>query len=159
MKGFRYFISCLFSIDYSGKALAGNSVSKTEFERAIYQSKVDVTHLRSEVHLLEKNEFSILKAEIFRLASEASKIPNKVGEESKRVASNVRVELYLDKARISDEQTRQELKIKEALSKIDSEVSQFKLGLETVQWDLFRTIFPLICAGGALFFSYLRFLK
>ena len=120
---------------------------------------MDVTHLRSEVSLLEKNEFSILKAEIGRLASGASKIPNRVGEESKRVASNVRIELSLDKARVRDEQTHQELKIKEAMSKIDSEVSQFKTGLETVQWELFRTLFPLLCAGGALFFSYLRFIK
>ena len=120
---------------------------------------MDVTHLRSEVSLLEKNEFSILKAEIGRLASGASKIPNRVGEESKRVASNVRIELSLDKARVRDEQTHQELKIKEAMSKIDSEVSQFKTGLETVQWELFRTLFPLLCSGGALFFSYLRVIK
>lgn len=91
-------------INESSSSLSRNSVSKAEFERAIYQSKVDVTHLRSEVSLLEKNEFNNLKVDVQRLASEAHKIPNRVHEESKRVASNVRIELSLDKARVRDEQ-------------------------------------------------------
>lgn len=125
----------------------------------MYQRQVDVTHLRNEVSMLEKNEFSILKSEIGRLKSEVGRIPLRIGEESRRVQSNVRLELSLDKARIRDEQSHQELKIKEAVSKIDSEISNFKAQMETIQWDLFRTLFPLICGGGALFFSYLRFIK
>jgi hypothetical protein len=99
------------------------------------------------VSLLEKNEFSILKAEIGRLANEAQKFPTRMAEESRRVQSNVRLELSLDKARIRDEQAHQELKIKEAISKIDSDVSNFKTQMEVIQWELFRTIFPLLCAG------------
>lgn len=125
----------------------------------MYVARVDLAHLKSEVSLLEKNEFSLLRADIGRLASEASKIPIKILEESRRVQSNVRLELTLDKGRIREEQNNQEMKIKEANSKIDTEVSNFKTQMESIQWELFRTLFPLFCAGGALFFSYLRFLK
>jgi hypothetical protein len=139
--------------------LQKQSVSKAEFEKTMYIHKADLTHLQSEVTLLEKNEFSLLRAEINRLEAEVAKFPLKIAEESRRIQANVRLELTLDKSRIKDEQSSQEMKIKEASSKVDTEVSQFKTQMETIQWELFRTLFPLFCAGGALFFSYLRFIK
>jgi hypothetical protein len=146
-------------LNESATNVAKQSVTKQDYEKALYISKVDVNHLHSEVQLLEKNEYSLLNAEIIRLESEASKLPGRILEESKRIQANVRLELTLDKSRIRDEQSSQKMKLKETSSKIDTEVSQFKSQMETIQWELFRTLFPLFCAGGALFFSYLRFIK
>lgn len=52
-------------------------------------ARVDLAHLRSEVSLLEKNEFSLLRAEISRLGNEATKLPLRLQDESRRVQSNV----------------------------------------------------------------------
>ncbi|KAJ3306256.1 hypothetical protein HDV03_000176 [Kappamyces sp. JEL0829] len=122
-------------VSESGSNLAKSSVTKSDFERAMYQARVDLAHLRSEVSLLEKNEFTLLKAEVGRLKGESSKIPNRITEECKRVQANVRVELSVDKSRIRDEQAHQELKIKEAISKIDTEVGNFRTAMETIQWQ------------------------
>ncbi|KAJ3270058.1 hypothetical protein HDV01_000606 [Terramyces sp. JEL0728] len=139
--------------------LENSSVTRPDFDKALYVARVDLAQLRSEISMLEKNEFSLLKQDIRRLNSEAMKLPSRITEEIKRVQSNVRLELSLDKAKIRDEQNTQEMKIKEAASRIDTEVSQFKTQMETIQWELFRTLFPIFTAGGALFFSYLRFIK
>ncbi|KAI8902820.1 hypothetical protein BC833DRAFT_143001 [Globomyces pollinis-pini] len=122
-------------------------------------SRVDLQHLRSEISLLEKNEFANLKTDIIRISDEASKLPMKILEETRRIQSNVRLELSMEKSRIREQQAGQEMRIMESVAKIDTEVAQFKTQTETIPWELFRTLFPLFCAGGALCFSYLRFIK
>jgi hypothetical protein len=146
-------------VNESRENLKKSAVKKTDFEKAMYVSKVELAHLNSDVSLLEKNEFSTLRADIARLYSLAAKLPQKVYEESIRISSAVKMDISINKGRIRDEQASQEMKIRETISKIDTEVSQFKTLMRTVQWELFKTLFPLFCAGGALFFSYLRFLK
>ena len=56
-------------ITSSALSLNSHLVQKSEFDKINYISRVDLIHLRSEVSLLEKNEFSVLKSEIARLVS------------------------------------------------------------------------------------------
>jgi hypothetical protein len=146
-------------VSESSTNLQNQSITKGEFEKLTYIQRVELNRLQNEVTLLEKNEFSLLRAEINRLEAESMKFPSRFGEEIRRIQANVRLELSLEKSRTRDEHASQEMKIKEASSKVDTEVSQFKTQLETIQWELFRTLFPLFGTGGALFFSYLRFIK
>ncbi|KAL2918599.1 Protein fmp32, mitochondrial [Polyrhizophydium stewartii] len=139
--------------------MSRSSVTKAEFEKALYMSRVDFTQLRSEIQMLEKNEFALLRADIGRLSVELEKLRVRMAEDLRRVQSNVRLELSLDKGRIRDDQSAKEIRLKEADSKIDTEVSNLRTQMETIQWELFKTLFPLFCAAGALFFSYLRFVK
>lgn len=134
-------------------------VSKTQLERTLYNYKVDFTSLRSEIALLEKNDFALLKADLSRLLSEAEKLQNRVREDMNAVQSSVRLELSLEKGKIRDEQGNQELKIKETESKIDSEISNLKTNMEMMKWEMFRTLVPLLSATGGLLFAYLRFIK
>ncbi|KAI8910306.1 mitochondrial protein [Gorgonomyces haynaldii] len=134
-------------------------VTNTEFEKSMYMAKVDFSQLQAEVQLLEKNEFALLKADIKRLHNEADKLRQRINEETRRVQSNVRLDLSLEKGLIRDQQAKQELAIKETESRIDSEISQLKTTMETIQWDLFKTLFPIFSAAGALTFSYLRFVS
>ena len=139
--------------------MSRTSVTKPEFERSVYINRVDLAQLRSEIKLLETNDFALLKADIGRLNSELDKLRIRMAEDLRRVQSNVRLELGLEKGRIRDEQSAQEIRLKEADSKIDTEISNLKTQMETIQWELFKTLFPLFCAAGALLFSYLRFIK
>ncbi|KAI8819568.1 DUF1640-domain-containing protein [Fimicolochytrium jonesii] len=139
--------------------ISRTSVTKSDFEKAIYTNKVDFAHVRNEIQMLEKNDFGMLRSDIGRLNAEVEKFRTRMVEDLRRVQSNVRLELSLEKGRIRDEQSAQELRIKEADSKIDSEVSALRTQMETIQWDLFKTLFPLLSAAGALIFSYLRFVK
>jgi hypothetical protein len=77
------------------------------------------------------------------------------------------MELSTEKGSIRDKHAMQELDIKETKSKIDSDISSLRtvviyfliIKMETIQWDLFRTLFPIFSAAGALTFSYLRFVS
>ncbi|KAK6094729.1 Protein fmp32, mitochondrial [Batrachochytrium dendrobatidis] len=139
--------------------MSKTSVTKTEFEKSVYMSRVDFNQLRSEIQLIEKNEFALLRADIGRVNIEVEKLRVRMAEDLRRMQSSIRLELSLDKGRIRDEQAAKEIRIKEADSKIDTEVSIVKTQMETIQWELFKTLFPLFCAAGALFFSYMRFVK
>ncbi|KAI8907499.1 putative mitochondrion protein [Powellomyces hirtus] len=139
--------------------ISRTSVTKSDFEKAIYTNKVDFAHVRNEIQMLEKNDFALLRSDIGRLNTEVEKFRTRMVEDLRRVQSNVRLELSLEKGRIRDEQSAQELRIKEADSQIDTEVATLRTQMETIQWELFKTLFPLFCAAGALFFSYLRFVK
>ena len=74
-------------------------------------------------------------------------------EDLNNVQSNVRLELSLEKGRIRDEQSVQEIKIKEAESRIDAEVSNVKTNMEMIKWEMFRTLIRTCCY---LFVCYLR---
>ena len=77
----------------------------------MYMNKVDFAHVRNEIQLLEKNDFALLRSDIGRLNTEVEKLRTHMVEELRRVQSNVRLELSLEKGRIRDEQSAQELLI------------------------------------------------
>ncbi|KAJ1327140.1 hypothetical protein BSLG_010487 [Batrachochytrium salamandrivorans] len=121
--------------------LSKTSVVRAEFEKSVYMSRVDFTQLRAEIQLLEKNDFALLRADIGRVNIETEKLRVRIAEDLRRMQSNVRLELSLDKGRIRDEQATKEIRIKEADSKIDTEVSILRTQMETIQWELFKTLF------------------
>ncbi|KAJ3331698.1 WD repeat-containing protein 27 [Blyttiomyces sp. JEL0837] len=121
-----------------------NSISKAEFEKSMYMNSVDLHHLTNEVRLLTMNDFALLKADISRLNNDVDKIKMRMAEELRRVQSNVRLELSLEKGRIRDEQREQEIKITEADAKIESEVAALRTSLESLPWELFKTLFRQI---------------
>jgi hypothetical protein len=141
------------------------SVPKQEYENIVYAQRVDLDKIRSEMRLLEKNEFTLIKSENSRLARDLEKLRIHMAEELRRTQSDVKLELTLEKvlclskmkSRIRDEQSAQELKIREIDSKVDTEISQVNTSIETIQWEIFRTLFPILTAAGALLFSYLRY--
>ena len=62
----------------SSDNLQKSCVIKSDFEKSVYTSKVDLAALRSEVSLMEKNEFSLLKSDIKRLQNQAFKLPSRL---------------------------------------------------------------------------------
>ena len=146
-------------IKESTNNITKQSVNLAEFEKLASQSRVDLTNLRSEVIMLEKNDFSILANDINRLESDLVKQLARSNEELTRLKSNTRHDLFQERNKVRDDQGHNEMEIKELFSKINTQVSIQKGQMETIQWELFRTLFPLFCAGGALFFSYLRLIK
>jgi len=74
-----------------------NSVPKQEYENMIYAQRVDLDKIRSEMRLLEKNEFSLIKSENSRLARDLEKLKIHMAEELRRTQSDVKLELSLEK--------------------------------------------------------------
>ena len=62
---------------------------------------------------MEKNDLSMIKAENERLVADIDKLKARLREEVARTQAGVRLDLNLEKGRIREEASRQELKMKE----------------------------------------------
>lgn len=113
-------------------------VTKAEQEKTVYTYKVDFASLKSEIQLLEKNDFSMMKAENERLQGEIEKLRQKLREEITRTQANVRLDLNLEKGRIRDEASAQEIKIKETDTRIESEIAGLRTQMEAIKFQILQ---------------------
>ncbi|KAI8140747.1 hypothetical protein BJV82DRAFT_671483 [Fennellomyces sp. T-0311] len=134
-------------------------VTKAEQEKTVYTYKVDFAHLKSEIQLLEKNDFTMMKAENDRLMGEVEKLRQKLREEITRSQANVRLDLHLEKGRIRDEASAQEIKIKETDTRIESEIAGLRTQMEAIKFQILQYMIGTITGAGALFLAYLRMLR
>jgi len=104
-------------------------------EQQRYTQKVDFAQLKSELQLHEKNDLTLMKSENERLQSDVEKLKQRLREESTRVLAGVRLDLNLEKGRIRDESSQQELKIKEVDTRIESEIAGLRTQIEQVSYD------------------------
>jgi len=107
-------------------------------EQQRYTQKVDFAQLKSELQLHEKNDLTLMKSENERLQSDVEKLKQRLREESTRVLAGVRLDLNLEKGRIRDESSQQELKIKEVDTRIESEIAGLRTQIEQVSHDHLR---------------------
>ncbi|KAI8080944.1 mitochondrion protein [Thamnidium elegans] len=146
-------------ITESMRDLTKMMVSKAEREKAIYAYKVDFAKLKSEVTLIERNDFTIMKAENDRLEGELAKLKQRLREEITRTQANVRLDLNLEKGRVRDEASAQEIKIKETDTRIESEISGLRTQMEAVKFQIMQYMIGTMTGAGALFLAYLRMFK
>ncbi|KAJ3064668.1 hypothetical protein HDU98_011951 [Podochytrium sp. JEL0797] len=136
--------------------LKTRAVSREDFDKLIYSKTIEFNRLRNDLALVERNDFMLLKTEVTRLAADVEKLQMRSSEEFRRIQTNTRLELSTEKSRIRDEQNAQAIRMKEADAQIESELAAIKTLLSGLHWEMFRTLFPLFSAAGALAFSYLR---
>ena len=99
-------------------------------------NKVDFNQIKNEIQLVEKNDMALIRSDLARLNSELQKSKIRILEDLRRLQSDVRLDLSLEKGRVRDEQVSQQLKIKEAESLIETEVSHLKTQMETIKWEV-----------------------
>ncbi|CAG8544230.1 13235_t:CDS:2 [Ambispora leptoticha] len=141
------------------ETITKNLVTKAEQEKSVYTSKVDFAQLKSEMHMLEKNDASLMKAENERLLTEIEKLKSKLNEEVRRTQAGVRLDLNLEKGRIRDEASSLELKIKETETRIESEISNLRTQMETTKFQILQYMLGTLTGAGALILAYLRMFR
>ncbi|KAI7868485.1 hypothetical protein BDF14DRAFT_1724601 [Spinellus fusiger] len=146
-------------ISDSMNTLSSSMVTKAEQEKAMYTYKVDFAQLKSEVQLLEKNDFTMMHAENERLQGEVDKLRQKLREEITRTQANVRLELNLEKGRIRDEASAQEIRIRETDTRIESEIAGLRTQMEAIKFQILQYMIGTMTGAGALFLAYLRMFR
>ena len=123
---------------------------------------------------MEKNDLALLKAENERLQSDIDKLKQRLREEIMRTQAGVRLDLNLEKGRMREESTGQELKIKEVDTRIEQEIAGLRTAIQsskamTLQYlvgfgmSFVQSPFNihlrllLVTGGAALLMAYLRF--
>ncbi|OBZ89895.1 Protein fmp32, mitochondrial [Choanephora cucurbitarum] len=134
-------------------------VTKAEQEKAVYMYKVDFAQLKSEIQFIEKNDFSIMKAENERLQAQVERLRQKLKEEVTRTQANVRLELNLEKGRVKDEASAHEIKMKETDTHIESEIAGLRTQMEAIKFQILQYMVGTMTGAGALFLAYLRMFR
>ncbi|CAO3593107.1 unnamed protein product [Absidia cylindrospora] len=143
----------------SMRDLTSNKVTKSEFDKTMYARTVDFVQLRSEVQIMDRNAYELMRAENERLQVELDKLRQKLREEITRTQANVRLELNLEKGRFRDETSAQEIKIKETDTRIESELAGLRTQMEAIKFQILQYFIGTLTGGGALFLAYLRMLR
>jgi hypothetical protein len=87
-------------IDESISNLAKGLVTREEGDQTTYTQKVDFTRLKSELQLLERNDFAVMKSENERLMADVEKLKQRLREEITRTTAGVRLDLNLEKGKL-----------------------------------------------------------
>lgn len=79
---------------------------------------------------MEKNELAMIKAENDRLVNDIDKLKQRLREEISRTQAGVRLDLNLEKGRMREETSKQELKIKEVDTRIEQEIAALRTSIQ-----------------------------
>jgi hypothetical protein len=110
------------------------------------------------VTLVEKQDYSLLRAENERLLSDVEKLKQRLREEISKTSAGVRLDLNLEKGRMRDELSARELKIREVETRIEvcfkrwlsggltyacyqTEISQLRATMESVKFNVMQCQF------------------
>ncbi|WVR09048.1 hypothetical protein IAU60_006108 [Kwoniella sp. DSM 27419] len=146
-------------VEESIKGMESSLVSKAEQEKQRYTEKVDFARLKSELQLHEKNDLSLMKAENDRLMADVEKLKQRLREEVTRTQAGVRLDLNLEKGRIRDESSQQELKIKEVDTRIESEIAGLRTQIEQAKFSILQYLVGVATGSGALLLAYMRMMR
>ncbi|ORX86799.1 DUF1640-domain-containing protein [Basidiobolus meristosporus CBS 931.73] len=131
-------------------------VTKAEQEKNVHTLKVDFAQLKSEMQMLEKNDFAVMKANNERLFAEVERLDQKLRDEISRTQASVRLDLNLEKGRIRDEASGHELKITETDTKIESAIANLRTQMETIKFQILQYMIGTITGTSALVLAYMR---
>lgn len=118
-----------------------------------YTQKVDFAQLKSELQLHEKNDLTLMKQENDQLRADLEKLKQRLREEITRTMAGVRLDLNLEKGRIRDEASQQELKIKEVDTRIESEIAGLRTQIEQAKFSILQYLVGVVTGAGALLVS------
>ncbi|KAJ7623382.1 mitochondrial protein [Roridomyces roridus] len=144
-------------IDESIRNMTSNMVTKAEQEKQHYTQQVDFSQLRSELQLLEKNDLAMIKAENDRLLTDIEKLKQRLRQEITTTQAGVRLDLNLEKGRLREEGSAQELKIREVDTRIEQQLSDLKTAIQASKATTLQYLVTFVTGCSALLMAYLRF--
>ena len=131
--------------------------TKEVLNKMSYQQKVDFAKLKGELQMIDKSEFNSLRNEQERLQNDIEKMSTKFKEEINKSLSSVRLDLSLEKGRIREESSTYDLKIKETDTRINQEIYNLKVQIDSVKTTVLQWLFGVCTGTFALILAYVRF--
>jgi len=144
-------------IDESIRNMTSNMVTKAAQEKHHYTQQVDFAQLKSELQLMEKNDLAMMKAENDRLVTDIEKLKLRLREEITRTQAGVRLDLNLEKGRMREETSSQELKIRETDTRIEREIAELRTAIQASKATTLQYLVGFVTGCSALLMAYLRF--
>lgn len=124
-----------------------------------YQQRVDFAKLRDQLLTSDRNEFHNIENEYERVRSDLEKMRSKLKEEITKVNAGFKLDLSLEKGRIREESSHHDLQIKEIDTRIDHEVSNMKMEIDSVKTQVMQWLIGVCTGTFALVLAYIRLLS
>ncbi|MBN3308857.1 CC90B protein, partial [Amia calva] len=146
-------------------------------EIALQQIMSHLDSIRKDMVILEKSEFSNLRAENEKMKTELQQVKQQLIEESRKVRAEAKLDINLERSRVNDMFTEQEKKLLEvstefhkkntdverstleATKKIDTEVASLKTLLESLKLDTIRYLAASVFSCLAIALGFYRLWK
>ncbi|KAH3679216.1 hypothetical protein WICPIJ_008685 [Wickerhamomyces pijperi] len=141
------------------KSVSSQLVTKETLSKMTYQQKVDFTKLRGELQTMDRSEFTTVQTENERIRSDLEKLKTKIKEEITKTSAGVRLDLNLEKGRIREEGSQHELHISEIDTRIDQEVANMKMQIDSVKTQVMQWLIGVCTGTFALVLAYVRLLS
>ncbi|XP_012711919.2 coiled-coil domain-containing protein 90B, mitochondrial isoform X1 [Fundulus heteroclitus] len=150
-------------------------VTKSHQEIALQQIMAHLDSIRKDMVILEKSEFANLRSENTKMKRELEQLLNRLKEESAKVRAETKLDINLERSRITDMFTDQEKKLLEATSdfyhkkadlendnieinrKIDLQVASLKTVLESLKLETVRYLAATVFSCLAIALGVYRF--
>ncbi|KAJ3181802.1 hypothetical protein HDU87_000820 [Geranomyces variabilis] len=110
------------AVSESMENVVRSMVTKSEQAEEIADAEHDFAQLRSDIQMLEKRDFAVLRGELERILAEVERMKLSMREEVSRVHGGVRLDINLEKARIQDEAAELKSLVAKAEARIDEEI-------------------------------------
>lgn len=152
-------------------------VTTAHQEIALQQIMAHLDSIRKDMVILEKSEFANLRSENAKMKTELEQIKNRLMEESQKIRADSKLDINLERSRVSDMFTEHEKKLLEVSTefhkknsdidrntmattkKIDIEVASLKTLLESVKLDTIRYLAACIFSCLAITLGFYRLWK
>ncbi|XP_066502805.1 coiled-coil domain-containing protein 90B, mitochondrial [Hoplias malabaricus] len=146
-------------------------------EIALQQIMAHLDSIRKDMVILEKSEFANLRSENAKMKTEIEQIKNRLIEESQKIQANAKLDINLERSRVTDMFTEQEKKLMEVntefhkknaeiessavetTKKIDIEVASLKTLLESLKLQTVRYLAACIFSCLAIALGFHRLWK
>lgn len=123
-----------------------------------YQQRVDFAKLREQLLSADSSEFHNIQNEYERIRNDLEKMRNKLREEITKANAGFKLDLSLEKGRIREESSHHDLQIKEIDTRIDQEVTNMKMQIDSVKTQVMQWLIGVCTGTFALVLAYVRLL-
>ncbi|KAF4002594.1 Protein FMP32, mitochondrial [Saccharomyces cerevisiae] len=123
-----------------------------------YQQRVDFAKLRDQLLSADRSEFHNIQNEYESVKNDLEKLRNKLREEITKTNAGFKLDLSLEKGRIREESSHHDLQIKEIDTKIEQEVTNMKMQIDSVKTQVMQWLIGVCTGTFALVLTYMRLL-
>ncbi|XP_055036934.2 coiled-coil domain-containing protein 90B, mitochondrial isoform X2 [Misgurnus anguillicaudatus] len=152
-------------------------VTGSHQEIALQQIMAHLDSIRKDMVILEKSEFASLRSENVKMKTELEQIKNRLLEESQKIRADAKLDINLERSRVTDMFTDQEKKLMEVTTefqkknaeinsdtaetsrKIDIQVASLKTLLESLKLQTVRYLAACIFTCLAIALGFYRLWK
>eukprot|EP01135_Chromosphaera_perkinsii_P005982 Nk52_evm11s376 gene=Nk52_evmTU11s376 len=114
------------------------TVTNAKFEEFLFKQEAALDSLKKDMQILEKSEFNLLKYETENVKSGLKILNDQLRDEVAKLKAGVRLDLSLEKSRVSEMSTLHNQAVKDTKNKIDTEIAGVKTLLESIKLESLR---------------------